>query len=67
MKGFVAAVVGGGLISYSGAFLGGIVVGLIEAFTIGYVTSLFKDVVVFAFLIVILVLRPNGILGRQQT
>jgi len=65
MKGLVAAVIGGGLISYPGAFVGGVVVGLIEAFTIGYVTSTYKDVVLFAILIIILILRPAGILGRQ--
>jgi branched-chain amino acid transport system permease protein len=65
MKGFVAAVLGGGLNSYVGAFVGGIVVGLIEAFTIGYVTSLFKDVILFTILILILLIRPTGILGKQ--
>ena len=68
MKGFVAAVIGGGLVSYTGAFVGGLVVVLIEAFVTGYITSLFKDVVLFAILIIVLVWRPTGLLGpRQQT
>ncbi len=68
MKGFVAAVIGGGLVSYPGAFLGGLLVGIIESYTTVYVTSLFKDAVLFAILIIVLVLRPTGLLGpRQQT
>jgi branched-chain amino acid transport system permease protein len=66
MKGLVAAVLGGGLVSYSGAFVGGLVVGLIESFTIGYLTSSYKDVVLFSILIIILLLRPAGILGKGQ-
>jgi len=65
MRGFVAAVIGGGLTSYVGAFVGGLVVGIIEAVTIGYVTSMFKDVVLFGILIVLLILRPNGLLGKR--
>lgn len=66
MKGFVSAVIGGGLISYPGAFLGGLLVGLAEAFITGYVTSLFKDVVLFSLLIIVLIWRPSGILGSQK-
>ena len=67
MKGLVAAVIGGGLTSYSGAFVGGVLIGLLEAFTIGYITSLFKDAVLFAILIIVLIWRPAGILGQKQT
>lgn len=66
LKGFIAAVIGGGLVSYPGAFLGGVVVGLIESFTIGYVTSLYSDVVLFGVLIIILLWRPTGILGPRE-
>ena len=66
LKGFIAAVIGGGLVSYPGAFLGGILVGLIESFTIGHVTSLYSDVVLFGVLIVILLWRPAGILGPRE-
>ena len=67
MKGFVAAVIGGGLVSYTGAFVGGLMVGLIEAFVTGYVTSLFKDTILFAILIAVLIWRPAGLLGSRQT
>lgn len=67
LRGFIAAVIGGGLVSYPGAFLGGILVGLIEAFTIGYVTSLYKDVILFSVLIIILLWRPTGLLGPRET
>jgi len=67
LRGFIAAVIGGGLVSYPGAFLGGVLVGLIEAFTIGYVTSLYKDVVLFSVLIIILLWRPTGLLGPRET
>ena len=66
LKGFIAAVIGGGLVSYPGAFLGGVVVGLIESFTIGHVTSLYSDVVLFGVLIIILLWRPTGILGPRE-
>ncbi len=67
VKGFVAAVIGGGLVSYTGAFVGGLMVGLIEAFVTGYVTSLFKDTILFAILIIVLIWRPVGLLGSRQT
>ncbi len=66
LKGFIAAVIGGGLVSYPGAFLGGIVVGLIEAFTIGYLTSIFSDAVLFSVLIILLLWRPTGLLGPRE-
>jgi branched-chain amino acid transport system permease protein len=67
IMGFVAAVLGGGLASYTGAFVGGLAVGLIESFVTGYVTSLFTHTILFAILIVILIWRPTGLLGRRQT
>ena len=63
LKGFTAAVVGG-IGSIPGAMLGGLMIGLAEAYTVGYLTSSFKDVVVFSILIVFLLIRPQGILGR---
>ena len=64
MKAFVAAVLGGiGIIP--GAALGGFVIGIIETFT--YVISLdtFRDAIVYAVLIIILLVRPSGILGKN--
>jgi len=64
LKAFVAAVLGGiGIIP--GAALGGFVIGIIETFT--YVISLdtFRDAIVYAVLIIILLVRPSGILGKN--
>lgn len=64
MKAFVAAVFGGiGLIP--GALLGGYVIGTVETFVSGYGFSLFKDAVVFAILIAILIVKPAGLLGKN--
>jgi branched-chain amino acid transport system permease protein len=65
LKGFTAAVVGG-IGSIPGAMLGGLAIGLAEAYTVGYLTSSFKDVVVFSILILFLLIRPQGILGRPD-
>jgi branched-chain amino acid transport system permease protein len=65
LKGFTAAVVGG-IGSIPGAMLGGLLIGLAEAFITGYVSSTFQDVFVFSILIVLLLLRPSGLLGRAD-
>ena len=65
LKGFTAAVVGG-IGSIPGAMLGGLVIGLAEAFITGYVSSTFQDVFVFSILIVILLIRPSGLLGKAD-
>jgi len=44
--------------------VGGLVIGLGQAFSIGYVSSTFSDAIVFAILIVVMVVRPSGVLGR---
>ncbi len=62
LKGFTAAVVGG-IGSIPGAMLGGLLVGLVEAFAQGYLGGQWSDVTVFAILIVVLLLRPSGLLG----
>jgi branched-chain amino acid transport system permease protein len=64
-KGFVAAILGG-FSSLPGAVLGGFVLGLAENLIAVYVTSSFKDVLVFALLILLLLLRPSGLFGRKQ-
>lgn len=64
LKSFVAAVLGGiGIIP--GAALGGFVIGLLETFTIAIGFSDYKDAVVYALLIIILLIRPAGILGKN--
>jgi branched-chain amino acid transport system permease protein len=59
---FTAAVVGG-IGSLPGAMLGGLAIGLGRAFSIGYVSSAYQDVIVFCILIAFLLLRPSGIFG----
>ena len=60
---FIAAVVGG-IGSLPGAAVGGLVIGLAQSFSIGYISSTFSDAIVFAVLIAVMVLRPSGLLGR---
>jgi branched-chain amino acid transport system permease protein len=59
---FAAAVIGG-IGSIPGAMLGGLAIGLGRAFAVGYVSSSYQDVIVFAILIGFLLLRPSGIFG----
>ena len=64
LKAFVSAVLGGiGIIP--GAMLGGIVIGLVESFTTSYISSSMADTFVFLILIIVLVIKPAGILGKN--
>ena len=63
LKAFVAAVLGG-IGSLPGAMLGGLVIGLAEALVSAVGLSVWKDGVVFAILIVVLLVRPSGLLGK---
>jgi len=65
VKAFTAAVLGG-IGSLPGAMLGGILIGLIEAFWSGYFSVEYKDVSVFVVLILVLVFRPTGLLGAPE-
>jgi branched-chain amino acid transport system permease protein len=65
LKGFTAAVVGG-IGSVPGAMLGGLLIGLGEAFAAGYISSTFQDLIVFLILIAVMLLRPRGLLGAVQ-
>jgi len=65
LKGFTAAVVGG-IGSLPGAMLGGLVIGLGESYTAGYISTTFKDLIVFSGLIVFMLIRPSGILGKAS-
>ena len=60
---FIAAVVGG-IGNLPGAVLGGLVIGLAQSFSIGYLSSTFSDAIVFAILIAVMIARPSGLLGR---
>jgi branched-chain amino acid transport system permease protein len=63
LKGFTAAVLGG-LGSPAGAVVGGLAVGLVEAGVTGYVSSGYRDPIVFGILVAVLLLRPTGLLRR---
>ena len=64
IKAFTAAVFGG-IGSIPGAFLGGILLGVIEILARGYISSQLSDAIVFAVLIIVLLVKPTGILGKQ--
>lgn len=64
IKAFVAAVFGG-IGSIPGAFIGGIALGIIEIFGKAYISSQLADAIVFLVLIIVLLVKPTGILGKQ--
>ena len=64
IKAFVAAVFGG-IGSIPGAFIGGILLGVIECLSKAYISSQLSDAIVFGVLIVVLLVRPTGILGKN--
>lgn len=64
LKAFVAAVLGG-IGSIPGAVIGGFAIGIAEALTKGYISSSFADAIVFGILIVTLLIKPTGILGKN--
>ena len=65
LKAFTAAVLGG-IGSLPGAMLGGLLIGLIEAFWSAYFSVEYKDVAVFAILVLVLMFMPTGLLGRPE-
>ena len=65
IKAFTAAVLGG-IGSLPGAMLGGLLIGLIEAFWAGYFSSEYKDVAVFGILAIVLIFLPTGLLGKPE-
>jgi len=65
IKAFTAAVLGG-IGSLPGAMLGGILIGLIEAMWSAYFSIEYKDVAAFGILVLVLIFRPTGLLGRPE-
>jgi branched-chain amino acid transport system permease protein len=65
LKAFTAAVVGG-IGSIPGAMLGGLVIGVAESFVTGYISSTYSNLIVFGLLIVVMLVRPSGLLGQVQ-
>jgi branched-chain amino acid transport system permease protein len=62
LKGFTAAVIGG-IGNIPGAMLGGLLIGLAEAFSASYISSTFQNLIVFGILIAVMLIRPTGLLG----
>ena len=63
LKGFAAAMLGG-IGSAAGAVVGGLLLGMIEAFTAGYLSSQYKDAAAFVVILAVLIALPQGLLGR---
>ena len=66
LKGFAAAALGG-IGSGPGALVGGLLLGVIEALTAGYVSSAYKDAVAFVLLLLVLIFMPRGLFGSKVT
>ena len=64
IKAFVAAVLGG-IGSIPGAMLGGVLLGVIEIFSKAYISTQLSDAIVFAVLIIVLLIKPTGLLGKK--
>ena len=64
IKAFTAAVFGG-IGSIPGALLGGVLLGIIEIFSKAYISQELSNAIVFAVLIIILLVKPNGLLGKK--
>jgi len=65
IKAFVAAVLGG-IGSFFGAAIGGLILGIIETLTVGYISPTFRDAIAFGILIIILLFKPQGLFGRKD-
>jgi len=65
IKGFICAIFGG-IGSIPGAILGGFLLGLIEQFNSSYISSLYKDVISFLILIIVIAVRPKGLMFRSR-
>ena len=66
VKAFVAAVLGG-IGSIPGAMIGGLLMGISEYMVVGYISSTYRDAIAFVILILVLLFRPAGLLGRNVT
>ena len=65
LKAFVAAVLGG-IGSVPGAMLGGFILGIAETMTKGFISSQYSDAISFSILIIVLLIKPSGLLGKRQ-
>ncbi len=64
-KAFVAAVLGG-IGSIPGAFVGSLIMGQAEVLSAGYITTTMRDAIAFAILILVLLVRPQGLFGEPE-
>jgi branched-chain amino acid transport system permease protein len=65
LKAFISAVLGG-IGNLVGATIGGVIIGVTETFVTGYISSTYRDAIAFGILILILLFRPSGLLGKHQ-
>jgi branched-chain amino acid transport system permease protein len=65
LKAFIAAVLGG-IGNFPGAVVGGVLIGLVETFTVGYLSPTYRDAIAFAILILILLIKPTGLFGKKE-
>ncbi len=65
IKAFVAAVLGG-IGNIPGAALGGLILGVLETMVVGYISPMYRDAIAFAVLIIILIIKPSGLLGKAE-
>jgi branched-chain amino acid transport system permease protein len=65
LKAFVAAVLGG-IGNLPGAALGGVIIGVTETLVAGYISSTYRDAIAFGILIIILLVKPSGLLGKKE-
>jgi branched-chain amino acid transport system permease protein len=66
LKAFAAAVLGG-IGSIPGALVGGLILGVLEIFGVAFLASSYKDAIAFGILILVLLVRPQGLLGKPAT
>ncbi|HSJ52996.1 MAG TPA: branched-chain amino acid ABC transporter permease, partial [Anaerolineae bacterium] len=64
MKAWIACVIGG-IGSLKGAFIGGLLLGVSEALISGFISSAYRDAISYGLVMIVLVVRPMGIFGRQ--
>jgi branched-chain amino acid transport system permease protein len=63
----LAVIIVGGMGSLPGALIGGLILGLTEVFAVQYIGSSWRDLIAFALLFVILLIRPQGLFGRRKS
>ena len=65
LKAFIAAVLGG-IGNFPGASAVGLIIGLVETFTVGYLSPTYRDAIAFAILIIMLLVKPTGLFGKKE-